>query len=87
MTITTSEWNTIVVHANKWDSAILEVAEDRLKAIKVVNTENNKSCWLPKSGLKPHKPGVATYENEYTVAGWFSNKLTDQQERVLNLLG
>lgn len=87
MTITTSDANTILVYANKYDAAILEVVEDRLKAIKVVNTENSKSCWLPKSGLKLRKPGVATYENEYTVASWFSNKLTDQQERVLNLLG
>ena len=86
MTIATDN-GTIIVFANIYDGAILRVSEERPKAIKVTNTENGKTCWLPKSGLKPRKPGVPTYESEYTVAAWFSNRLSDQQERVLNLLG
>ena len=86
MTIATDN-GTIIVFANVYDGAILKVTDDRPKAIKVTNADNGKSCWLPKSGLKLSKPNVPTYENEYKLKPWFSNVLSDQQERVLNLLG
>lgn len=86
MTLAT-ENNRLIVFANIYDGAIVEIEKESEKAVQVRNTENGKSCWLPKSGLKLRKPGVATYENEYVLKPWFSNKLTDQQERVLNLLG
>ena len=86
MTIAT-ENGTIIVYANVHDAAELNVTEDRPKSIKVTNTYNGKSCWLPKKWLKPSKPNVPTYENEYKLKPWASNILDDQQERVLNLLG
>lgn len=76
---------TLVIHANKFDSAIVEVVGESEKALQVKNTESGRVCWLPKSGIKAYKPGVPTYENEYEVSGWFRSKLNLQQERVLNL--
>lgn len=81
-----SDNGTIIVFANIYDGAILKITEDRPKAINVTNTESGKSCWLPKSGLKQRKPGEPTYESEYVVSPWFSRRMSDQQERVLNLL-
>lgn len=80
-----TENNRLIVYANKFDGAILEVVKESEKAVQVRNVENGKSCWLPKSGLKPKKPGVPTYENEYELSRWFACKLSLQQERVLNL--
>lgn len=85
MTIHTDN-SRLIVFANKFDGAILEVVSETNKAISVRNVENDRSCWLPKAGLAARKPGVPTYENEYNVARWFLSKLTSQQERVLNLL-
>ena len=76
---------TIVIHANKFDSAIVEVVSETEKALNIKNTYSHKSCWLPKSALKPYKPGVPTYETEYVVAAWFVSKLSRPQEIVLNL--
>lgn len=81
-----TENNRLIVFANKYDGAILEVVSESDKAINVKNVENGKSCWLPKAGITQRKPGVPTYENEYNVQRWFMAKLTNQQERVLNLL-
>ena len=75
----------MVIHANRWDSAIVEVIGESEKALQVKNTESGRVCWLPKSGIKPYKPGVATYENEYEIAPWFRDKMNLYQERVLNL--
>ena len=77
---------TLVIHANKMDSAICGIVQESEKAIKVQNDHCKRSCWLPKAGLKPYKPGVPTYENEYVLADWFRDKMSSQQERVLNLL-
>jgi hypothetical protein len=41
------------------------------------------TCWIPKSGIKPDKPGVPTYENCYHLADWFRNAMTRHQERVI----
>lgn len=76
---------TLVIHANKYDSAIVAVVAESDKAMQVKNVESGRVCWLPKSGLKPYRPGVESYENEYEVSGWFRNKMNLQQERVLNL--
>ena len=81
-----TENNKLIVFANKYDGAILEVVSQSEKAINVKNTENGKSCWSPKAGIVQRKPGVPTYENEYNVQRWFMSKMTNQQERVLNLL-
>lgn len=77
---------TIIVYANPFDGAILEVVSERPKAIEVVNRENRRKCWIPKSGLALRKPNVPTYENEYDVKDWFYNKLSSYQQRALNLL-
>lgn len=81
-----TENNRLIVFANKYDGAILELLAESDKAINVRNIENNRTCWLPKSGIAQRKPGVPTYENEYNVARWFMAKMNQQQERVLNLL-
>jgi hypothetical protein len=81
-----TEDSTLIVFANKYDGAILEVLTETDKAISVRNKENGKTCWLPKAGLTQRKPGVPTYESEYNVQRWFMAKMTNQQERVLNLL-
>jgi hypothetical protein len=75
----------LVVHANKFDSAILEVIKETEKAYQVRNVDCGRMCWIPKSGLKAYKPGVATYENEYEVANWFWSKMNLMQEKVLNI--
>jgi hypothetical protein len=75
---------TIVIHENKMDSAICEVIAETEKAIQVRNTYSKRTCWFPKAAMKAYKPGVATYEDEYTIALWL--KMTPQQERVVNLL-
>jgi len=64
----------------------LEILEDRDKSYKVRNVDNNATCFIPKSGLKPRKPGVPTYENEFILAGWFRNKLNHFQERALGIV-
>lgn len=76
----------LVIHANRMDSAICKVLQESEKAIKVQNNYCKRVCWLPKAGLRPYKPGVPTYENEYVLAQWFRDKMNTQQERVLNLL-
>ncbi len=76
---------TIVIHANKFDSAIVEVVSETEKALQVKNTYCGRSAWIPKSGLKPYKKGVPSYENEYTVADWFWNKMDVRAQRVLNI--
>ena len=81
-----TENNRLIVFANKFNGAILELIAESDKAIHVRNTENEKSCWLPKAGIVQRKPGVTTYENEYNVSRWFMAKMSNQQERVLNLL-
>jgi hypothetical protein len=75
---------TIVIHENRMDSAICEVIAETSKAIQVRNTYCGRACWFPKAALKAYKPGVETYEDEYTIAKWL--KLTRQQEKVVNLL-
>ncbi len=85
MTIDTHN-GTILVTANTWQSALLEVMKETEKAIQVKNVENGKVCWLPKAALKKYKPGVETYENNYDIANWFFPKMSSQQERVLNIL-
>ena len=82
MAVTTA---TILVHANKFDSAILEIVRETEKAYQVRNIDCKRQCWIPKAGLKPYKPGVATYENEYVVASWFWAKMDLTQEKVLNI--
>lgn len=81
-----TESNKLIVFANKYDGAILEVIAESDKAINVRNVENKNACWLPKSAIVQRKPGVPTYENEYNVSRWFLSKMNNQQERVLNLL-
>lgn len=76
---------TVLVFANTYDGAILEVISETEKAIQVRNKESNRSCWLPKSGIEQRKPGVPTYENEYVVCGWFWSKMNLQQQKVLNV--
>jgi len=83
MTIATTS---LIIFANKWDGAILDVVAETEKAWSVRNRDNGRSCWIPKAGVRLRKPGVPTYENEYNVNDWFYNKLTPQQQRVLNLL-
>lgn len=77
---------TILVFANKFDGAILEVIQESDKAVRVRNKENGRECWLPKSGIMLRKPGIPTYENEYNVAAWFRCRMNAAQERALNLL-
>jgi hypothetical protein len=78
--------DSLVVHANRMDSAILVVINETAKAWEVRNVDCGRSCWLPKSGLRLYKPGVESYEGEYVLAPWLRSKLSDQQEKVLNLL-
>ena len=66
---------------------ILEVLEDREKSFKVRNRDNPKHwAYLPKSGLQLRKPGVPTYEDEYTVKPWLRARLSCNQERLLGIL-
>lgn len=76
---------TIIIFANKWDGAICQIQSATEKALQITNTENGKSCWVPRSGIRLRKPGVPTYENEFEVNDWFFNKLTLQQMKTLNL--
>ena len=55
------------------------------KALKLRNKYNRAVCFAPKSGLLPPKPGVPTYENEYTLAPWFRDQLNGYQERVFGI--
>jgi hypothetical protein len=82
MTVAT-ENKTMVIHANKFDSAIVVVIAETEKAVQIESKDNGCKCWLPKAALKPYKPGVATYENEYEIARWID--LSYMQEKVLNL--
>ena len=75
----------MVIHANKYDSAIVELVQESEKAIQVKNVECGRTCWIPKSGLREYKPGVPSYEGEYVVTAWFWNKMSIQQQRVLNI--
>ena len=83
--MTATETTSIVVHANKFDSAILKVLTETEKAYSVQNVDCGRKCWIPKSGLKAYKPGVPSYENEYEVANWFWSKMSLIQEKVLNI--
>jgi len=83
--IIATEMNSIVVHANKFDAAILEIISESEKAIQVRNRDCGRKCWLPKSALVGYKPGVPTYENEYIVANWFWSKMNLMQQKVLNI--
>lgn len=76
---------TLVIHANPYDSAIVEIIKETEKAYQVKNIDCGRMCWIPKAGLKQYKPGVPSYENEYKLALWFEGKLDLRQEKVLNL--
>lgn len=78
--------DTLVIFANRYDAAIVEVLERRNKAVRVRNVESGRTCWLPLAGLAERKPGVPTYENERVLKGWFSRRISRSQEKVLNLL-
>jgi len=65
----------------------LEIIEERPKAYRVRNTDNGTTCWLPKSGLQPRQPdGDDSYADEFTLKGWFRDKLDCWQERALGIL-
>lgn len=84
--MTTAQATTILVTANLFDTAILEVIAESEKALHVRNVECGRTCWIPKSGIYLRKPGVATYENEYNVHDWFFNKMSKIQLKVLNVM-
>ena len=77
----------LVTLSERWpDPQTLFVLEEREKSFFVENDYTGKKCWVPKSGLQPRKPGVATYEDEYTIKPWFKAKMSPQQERALGIL-
>lgn len=75
----------MVIHANKYDAAIVEVVSQTERAIQVRNVDCGRSCWIPRSALAEYKPGVATYEDEFVVRDWFWVKMNRRQEQVLNI--
>lgn len=83
---TTEQIKTILVFANKFDAAILEVVRETEKAIEVRNVECGRGCWIPKSAIYLRKPGVETYENEYEVRDWFFAKMNKYQMKALNIM-
>ena len=76
---------TIVVHANRFDSAILHVLEARDQSIRVRNVYCGRVCWLPLAGLEPYNAHEESYDGEYVLADWFRAKLSHLQEAVLQL--
>ena len=75
----------VAISKNSPNLEALEIVESREKSYKVRNKDNGGVCFLPKSGLKPRKPGVPSYEDEFVLAAWFRSKLSFQQERVLGV--
>lgn len=60
----------------------VEVLADKGRSLKLRNCYNGAICFAPKSGLKPRKPDVPTYEDEYVLAPWYRAKLNRYEERV-----
>lgn len=85
MTTATIASKFICVHANLWDSAVLEIIGQSDKAIQVRNEHCRRTCWIPKSGLKPYKPGVEGYEQDFVLTPWFRDAANEFQLKVLNL--
>ena len=75
----------VTISDNSPSLEALEITETRPKAYKVRNKTTGAVCWLPKSGLAPRKPGVASYEDEYTLKAWFRSRLDYRQERALGI--
>lgn len=67
------------------EMAELVVVEERPKAWKARNTDNGVEVWIPKSGVKPRRPGAngetfaPTYEDEYVLRDWFRAKCSHRQ--------
>ena len=74
-----------LISKNSPNLETLDVIEDRPKAVKVKNRDNNATCWIPKSGIEPRKPNEPTYEDEYVLKAWFRGKLNFAQERTLGI--
>ena len=74
----------VFIQANPMDLAVCDIVAETEKAVQSCNVDCKSTCWLPKSALKPHNPGVPTYEGYYTIANWFWSKMNHHQSRALN---
>ena len=61
-----------------------DVLSETEKAVFIRNQYSKKTAWIPKSGLKPYKPGVPTYENNYDLADWFVRRMDRRQAVCLD---
>lgn len=61
-----------------------DVIAETEKALHIRNQYSKKTAWVPKSGLKPYKPGVPTYEHNYDVADWFKRRMDRRQAVCLD---
>lgn len=76
----------VTISKNSPNLVAFDIVKETAKAFLLKNREHGAQAWLPKSWLKPRKPGVPSYEDEYILSFFGRSNLSRHQEIALDIL-